>query len=117
MRQTWRWFGPQDLVSIDDVLQSGVEGVVSALHHVPTGAVWSPKEIQNRQDEIAVMSDGSLSNLRWEVAESLPVSEGIKKQKGDWREHIKNYKSSLLNLAAAGVEVICYNFMPVLDWT
>lgn len=117
MRQTWRWFGPQDLVSIDDVLQSGVEGVVSALHHVPTGAVWSPKEIQNRQDEIAVMSDGSLSNLRWEVAESLPVSEDIKKQKGDWREHIKNYKSSLLNLAAAGVEVICYNFMPVLDWT
>lgn len=117
MKQTWRWFGPRDLVSVDDMLQAGVEGVVTALHHVPTGAVWSPEEIARRQEEIARMSDGAGSGLTWEVAESLPVSEDIKKQQGDWREHIANYKESLHNLAAAGVETICYNFMPVLDWT
>ncbi|NJO39096.1 MAG: mannonate dehydratase [Rhizobiales bacterium] len=117
MRQTWRWFGPKDLVSVDDMLQAGVEGVVTALHHVPTGAVWTADEIGKRQDEIARMTDGAASGLAWEVVESLPVSEDIKKQQGAWREHIDNYKSSLENLAAAGIEVICYNFMPVLDWT
>lgn len=117
MRQTWRWFGPKDLVSIDDMLQAGVEGVVTALHHVPTGEVWSPEEIVRRQNELAVMKDGAPSGLRWEVAESLPVSEDIKKQKGNWREHIANYKTSLGHLARAGVRVVCYNFMPVLDWT
>ncbi|AXS39715.1 mannonate dehydratase [Breoghania sp. L-A4] len=117
MRQTWRWFGPRDLVSIDDMLQAGVEGVVSALHHVPTGAVWTPEEIAQRQYDISVMKDGTPSGLRWEVVESLPVSEDIKKQQGDWRAHITAYKESLRNLAAAGIEVICYNFMPVLDWT
>ena len=117
MRQTWRWFGPKDLVSIDDMMQAGVQGVVSALHHVPTGAVWSPKEIARRQGEIARMTDGAPSGLEWEVVESLPVSEDIKKQKGDWREHIASYKTSLRHLRDAGIEVICYNFMPVLDWT
>jgi mannonate dehydratase len=117
LRQTWRWFGPKDLVKIDDMLQAGVEGVVTALHHVPTGAVWTPEEIAKRQRELAVMTDGSPSGLRWEVVESLPVSEDIKKQKGAWREHVANYKVSLGHLAQAGVEVICYNFMPVLDWT
>ena len=117
MRQTWRWFGPQDLVSIDDMLQAGVEGVVTALHHVPTGTVWTPREIARRQQEIAVMTDGAPSHLRWEVAESLPVSEDIKKQKGPWREHIAHYKTSLRHLADAGLQVVCYNFMPVLDWT
>jgi mannonate dehydratase len=117
MRQTWRWFGPKDIVSIDDMLQAGVEGVVTALHHVTTGNVWSPEEIARRQRELAVMKDGQPSGLRWEVVESLPVSEDIKKQKGAWREHIANYKISLKNLADAGIEVICYNFMPVLDWT
>jgi mannonate dehydratase len=117
MRQTWRWFGPKDLVSIDDMLQAGVEGVVTALHHVPTGNVWSPDEIARRQRELAVMKDGQASGLRWEVVESLPVSEDIKKQKGAWREHVASYKVSLRNLADAGIEVICYNFMPVLDWT
>lgn len=117
MKQTWRWFGPKDLVSVDDMRQAGVEGVVSALHHVPTGAVWEPAEIAKRQREIAFTSDGSPSNLAWEVVESLPVSEDIKKQKGNWREHIANYQQSLKNLAAAGIEVVCYNFMPVLDWT
>ncbi len=117
MRQTWRWFGPHDLVSVDDMLQAGVEGVVTALHHVRAGQVWTPAEIARRQGEIAVMKDGSPSALSWEVVESLPVSEDIKKQKGDWRAHVANYKESLRNLASAGIEVVCYNFMPVLDWT
>jgi mannonate dehydratase len=99
------------------MLQAGVEGVVTALHHVPTGNVWSPDEIARRQRELAVMKDGQASGLRWEVVESLPVSEDIKKQKGAWREHVASYKVSLRNLADAGIEVICYNFMPVLDWT
>lgn len=117
MRQTWRWFGPADLTSIDDMLQSGVEGVVSALHHVPNGVVWTPEEIARRQDLIRHRKDGSPSGLEWEVIESLPVSEAIKKQKGDWRQHVENYKQSLRNVAAAGLDVVCYNFMPVLDWT
>src|SRR5919106_846425 len=117
MRQTWRWFGPKDLVSIDDMLQAGVEGVVSALHHVPTGTVWSPEEIERRKAEIGRRGDGTASGLAWEVVESLPVSEDIKKQKGDWRAHLATYRGSLRNLAAAGLEVVCYNFMPVLDWT
>lgn len=117
MRQTWRWFGPKDLVSVDDMLQAGVEGVVSALHHVPNGVVWTPEEIAQRQREIATRGDGTPSGIAWEVVESLPVSEDIKKQKGDWRAHIENYRISLRNLADAGIEVVCYNFMPVLDWT
>jgi mannonate dehydratase len=117
MRQTWRWFGPKDLCSIDDMLQAGVEGVVSALHHVPTGTVWTPEEIARRQAEIGRRRDGAASGLAWEVVESLPVSEDIKKQKGDWRAHLENYRESLRNLAGAGIEVVCYNFMPVLDWT
>jgi len=117
MRQTWRWFGPKDLASTDDMMQAGVEGVVSALHHVPTGAVWTPEEIAARQDLIARMKDGTPSTLKWEVVESLPVSEDIKKQKGDWRAHTENWKASMINLHRAGLDVICYNFMPVLDWT
>lgn len=117
MRQTWRWFGPKDRVSIDDMMQAGVEGVVSALHHVPTGSVWTPDEIEKRQSLIARMKDGAPSGLAWEVVESLPVSEDIKKQTGDWRAHIDAWRTSLKHLHAAGIETICYNFMPVLDWT
>ena len=117
MRQTWRWFGPGDLVSVDDMLQAGVEGVVSALHHVPTGDVWTPEEIERRQREIATRKDGSPSGIAWEVVESLPVSEDIKKQTGDFRAHFENYRTSLRHLHAAGIDVVCYNFMPVLDWT
>lgn len=117
MRQTWRWFGPHDAVSVGDMLQAGVEGVVSALHHVPPGTVWTPREIAKRQHEIGHLADGRPSGLAWEVVESLPVSEDIKKQRGDWKAHIASYKTSLENLAAAGIEVVCYNFMPVLDWT
>lgn len=117
MKQTWRWFGPKDLVSIDDVAQAGATGIVTALHHVTTGAVWSAEEIAQRQHEVARMKDGAPSSLTWDVVESLPVSEDIKKQQGDWRAHLDNYRTSLGHLAEAGVEVICYNFMPVLDWT
>lgn len=117
MKQTWRWFGPNDQASVDDMVQSGVEGVVSALHHVPIGEIWAPDEISKRQSQVRVMKSGAASGLEWDVVESLPVSEDIKKQKGDWRAHIANYKVSLDNLAAAGIETICYNFMPVLDWT
>jgi len=117
MRQTWRWFGPNDLASIDDVVQAGAEGIVTALHHVPNGVVWTPEEIAKRQQQVRTRKDGSSSGLDWDVIESLPVSEDIKKQKGDWRAHIANYKTSLENVARAGISIICYNFMPVLDWT
>ncbi|WP_347137490.1 mannonate dehydratase [Paracoccus sp. SSK6] len=117
MRHTWRWFGPNDRVSIDDMLQAGVQGVVTALHHVPSGEVWSPEQIALRQNQLAVMRDGAPSGLEWEVVESLPVSEAIKTQTGDWRGHVQNWIQSMRNLHAAGIRVICYNFMPVLDWT
>jgi len=117
LRQTWRWFGPKDLCSIDDITQVGAAGVVSALHHVPNGAVWTAEEIAKRHAEIATRKDGTASGLTWDVVESLPVSEDIKKQKGAWREHIETYKVSMQNLADSGIETICYNFMPVLDWT
>ena len=117
MRQTWRWFGPNDAVSVDDLLQAGVQGVVSALHDKAPGEVWSSADIAQRQADIARMSDGSESGLRWEVVESLPVSEDIKRQSGDWKQHLEHYRTSLSHLHAAGIEVVCYNFMPVLDWT
>jgi mannonate dehydratase len=106
-----------DRVSVDDMMQAGVEGVVSALHHVATGAVWTPAQIAQRQHEIATRKDGRASGLAWEVVESLPVSEDIKKQKGEWKTHIAHWKISIQHLAEAGIAVICYNFMPVLDWT
>ncbi|SIS77596.1 mannonate dehydratase [Paracoccus saliphilus] len=117
MRHVWRWFGPNDRVSIDDMMQTGVQGVVTALHHVQSGALWTPEEIAMRQGQIAAMKDGTPSGLKWEVVESLPVSEAIKTQSGDWRAHVENWIASMRNLKAAGIEVICYNFMPVLDWT
>lgn len=117
MRQTWRWFGPNDTTRIEDIVQAGAEGIVTALHHVPNGAVWTPEEIARRQGEVGRRSDGTPSGLSWDVIESLPVSEDVKKQKGEWKAHIASYKASLSNVAAAGIEVVCYNFMPVLDWT
>tara|TARA_R110000824_G_scaffold126019_1_gene285352 strand:+ start:1664 stop:2881 length:1218 start_codon:yes stop_codon:yes gene_type:complete len=117
MKQTWRWFGPHDLVSIDDICQAGAHGVVSALHHIPSDAVWTPDEIAKRHSEIATMKDGSASGLTWDVVESLPVSESIKRQVGPWRDHIDAYKQSLRNLADSGISIVCYNFMPILDWT
>lgn len=117
MKQTWRWFGPHDLVSIDAICQAGAHGVVSALHHIPSGAVWTPDEIAKRHTEIATMKDGRASGLTWDVVESLPVSESIKRQVGPWRDHIEAYKESLRHLANSGIRIVCYNFMPVLDWT
>ncbi|MEN0000781.1 MAG: mannonate dehydratase [Pseudomonadota bacterium] len=118
MKQTWRWFGPDDTISIDALLQVGVEGVVSALYHVPTGDVWPRTEIAKRQIEIAHFAGSDKpSGLDWSVVESLPVSEDIKRKAGDFKTHVANYKTSLTHLAEAGIEVICYNFMPVLDWT
>lgn len=115
MKQTWRWFGPRDNVSLRDVRQAGATGVVTALHHLPNGAVWSPEEIQSRH--ALVNGIDTPTGLTWNVVESLPISEDIKRQTGDWKAHIANYKQSLIHLADSGLEVICYNFMPVLDWT
>ncbi len=117
MRHTWRWFGPIDKVTIADARQAGAEGIVSALHHIPYGQLWTPQEIAKRQAEIRKMPDGTPSSLEWEVVESLPISEDIKTQTGPWRDHLATYKASMQNLADAGLTVICYNFMPVLDWT
>ncbi|MEX0860917.1 MAG: mannonate dehydratase, partial [Cucumibacter sp.] len=117
MKQTWRWFGPHDLATIADIGQAGATGVVSALHHIANGAVWTPEEIEKRLQAIRRHPDGAPSGLGWAVVESLPVSEDIKKQKGDFRAHYAAYRQSLENLARAGIETVCYNFMPVLDWT
>ena len=117
MRETWRWFGPVDPVSVDDMLQCGVQGVVSALHHLPSGTAWTDEEIARRQREIGTRADGTPSGLAWEVVESLPVSEAVKMQAPEAKAHYAAYRDSLEALARAGIETVCYNFMPVLDWT
>lgn len=117
MRQTWRWFGPDDRTSLSDARQAGAEGIVTALHHVPPGEVWSADAIRKRQDEVSGQVIGAPTGLQWEVVESLPVSEALKTQSGPWRAHLQSYKDSMENLAAAGIRTVCYNFMPVLDWT
>lgn len=116
MKATWRWFGPKDAISLAEIVQTNATGIVSALHEILPGAVWSVADIKARQALIAGPPDAP-TGLMWDVVESLPVSEDIKKQSGAWRDHIANYKTSLENLAACGVSVVCYNFMPVLDWT
>ncbi len=116
MRQTWRWFGPADVVPLSAIRQAGAQGIVTALHHVPTGQDWTLDEIRKRQDVVSG-AGGAPTGLTWDVVESLPVSEDIKRQTGDWRGHIASYKRSLTALAQAGLQTVCYNFMPVLDWT
>lgn len=117
MKQTWRWFGPDDAVSLWDIRQAGVEGIVTALYDVPPGTVWTPAAIARRQHAVAHHPDGTPSTLTWDVVESLPVSEEIKTG-GPLRDaHIAAWIESLQNLAAAGIAVVCYNFMPILDWT
>ncbi|SEH29339.1 mannonate dehydratase [Rhizobium sp. NFR12] len=111
MKHTWRWFGPIDKVSVRDAAQAGAEGIVSALHHIPTGAVWPADEIEKRHAEIKA------GGLYWDVVESVPVSEEIKTQTGDWRTHVANWQESLRRLSQSGIRTVCYNFMPVLDWT
>ncbi|MDE2792914.1 MAG: mannonate dehydratase [Paracoccaceae bacterium] len=117
MRQLWRWFGPADGVSLSDARQAGAEGIVTALHHVPTGDVWTPEAIAERQRDVAFLEDGRSSGLAWELVESLPVSEAIKTRSGDWSGDIERYCQSLENISDAGINTVCYNFMPVLDWT
>ncbi|AYD04335.1 mannonate dehydratase [Neorhizobium sp. NCHU2750] len=111
MRHIWRWFGPIDKVSVRDAAQAGAQGIVSALHHVPTGTAWTIEEIRKRQDEVRT------GGLEWELVESIPVSESIKTMTGDWKAHVAAWKESLEQLAKAGISTVCYNFMPVLDWT
>lgn len=117
MLQSWRWFGPSDLTKLSHIRQAGATGIVSALHHIAPGEVWSPEEIELRQRQIAFHEDGTPTGLHWAVVESLVVSEDIKQQTGDYKQHFANYRESLKNLREAGLETICYNFMPVIDWT
>jgi mannonate dehydratase len=114
MEQTWRWFGPEDVVQLSHVRQTGARGIVTALHHIPYGVVWSVEEIERRKALIA--ADPSLG-LRWSVVESLPIHESIKIGEGDLTPLFDNYRQSMRNLAQCGITTICYNFMPVVDWT
>ncbi|MBP7781753.1 MAG: mannonate dehydratase [Burkholderiales bacterium] len=118
MRYSWRWFGPQDPVSIQDVRQTGATDIVSALHHLPNGAVWSIAEIKQRQHEVEWDEQNhEATNLTWSIVESVPVHEDIKKQTGNYLEYIRNYQQTIRNLAECGIKIVIYNFMPIIDWT